>query len=325
MQIRVLPIHVSSGEVIDRLQKSGVDLPELRILRIDLAWEMFYGRARVRQEGRLFLHLPQGKPRDTSRQFLRWIKATLSQLTDGVARSLKQAQEPVLVLLPDCTAEVKELVLRQLSFFSEDVLEAKEWDGQTDPFLTEAVDAWMPPVIKAADNTDLLRHQSEQTDRETVHWYVTALGIENVYVQKYTLHPGAVYSRMHSHSDVDELYLVLAGHCTVRIGTRDQIVCQGDLVSKPKGTGLSTQIFNHTEEPVTIMDFEIWERIDDTDLAIYSDHGEVLLRGQGFRHYVPLDAIEPADDLRAHYDTGYRRQRDGSYVPQEMRGVPPRK
>lgn len=325
MQIRVLPIHVSSGEVIDRLQKNGVALPESRILRIDLAWEMFYGRTWVWQEGGLFLQLPQGKPRDTSRQFLRWMKATFSQLTDGVARNLKQKQEPVLVLLPDCTAEVKELVLRQVSFFSENVLEVNAWDGQTDPFLTETVDAWLPPVIKAAGDTDLLRHQTEQSERETVRWYVTALGMENVYLQKYTLQPGAVFSRMHTHSNVDELYLVLEGCCTVRIGTRDQIACPGDLVSKPKGTGLATQIYNHTEEPVTIMDFEIWERIDDTDLAIYSDHGEVLLRGQGFRHYVPLDAIELADDLRAHYDTGYRRLRDGSYVPKEMQGVPTRK
>lgn len=324
MQIRILPIQKASGDVLDQLLAAGGEVPENRILRLDLAWEMFFGRSFTWQEGKLYLRLPSGKPRETSRMFVRWMKSFLAKGSDVVARSLEQSRESMLVFLPDCAAEVKELIVRHLSFYSEEVLEVENWDGHTDPFAAEAFDIWIPPIVKAAGNTELLRHQSEQTDRETVHWYVTAMGIERVFVQKYTLHPGATYSRLHSHSDVDEMYLVLEGHCTFQIGSREQTVCQGDLVTKPKGTGMSTQIFNHTNEPVTIMDFEIWDDVEGTDLGIYPSHGEILFRGRGFSHYVPLDAVESAADLRAHYDTGYRRQRDGSFVPREMRGVPVR-
>ncbi|WP_018130740.1 cupin domain-containing protein [Effusibacillus pohliae] len=327
MQIRVLPVQAVSGEVIDRLRAIGVRLDESRILRIDLAWEMYFGRGYTWEQGAVHLRLPAGGGlRNACRLFVKWMQSALSGSTDVIARSLHHEQASVLVLLPNCTPEVEELILRQLSFYSETVERISKWDGMTDPLqLDSVVDAWVPPVIPANGDTDLLRHQTSGNANETVTLYQAMLGIDNVYVQKYTLQPGAVYSRHHSHSTVDEIYLVLEGSCKFRIGSREQVVNTGDLVTKPKGIGLATQVYNHSGRTVTILDIEIWGDMEATDLCIYPDHAEILLRGKGWAHQVPLDAVDTDNDLRIHYDTGYRRLRNGSFVPQVLPGVPTRK
>lgn len=324
MQIRITPIETSSGEIIDAMQGAGVIFPESQILRFDLAWEMYFGREYTYRDGRQYLQLPAGNPRTTSRMLLRWMKSVCVNFLNIVDRNLNREQDPLLVLLPPCTPEVRELIYRHLSFYTEDLKGIEVWDGIRDPFLEAGTDVWIPPVVQTANPTELLRHQSKQNEGEQTYIFQTVLGIENVYMQKYTLQPGAVNSRLHTHSDVDEIYLVLEGTCTFQIGSRDVIVRQGDFVTKPKGIGLATQVYNHSEQLVTILDFEIWGDPEGTDLAFYPDHAEVLVRGRGFIHGVPLDAFDLEEDLQKFYDAGYRRQRDGSVVPKEMRGVPVR-
>ena len=71
-----------------------------------------------------------------------------------------------------------------------------------------------------------------------------------------------------------------------------------------------------------ILDMEIWhDRAQSSkDLIWNPDFNELLMSGVGWGALVPAEALMPSEDFDKHYDEGYRRAKDGGWVPSKNRG-----
>jgi uncharacterized cupin superfamily protein len=141
------------------------------------------------------------------------------------------------------------------------------------------------------------------------------------------LRPGTASARLHSHSLVDEYYLILGGRGTLRMGTHAVEVETGCLVGKPVGPDLTSHFVADRGENLRILDIEVWP--DPThrakEIVHYPDFGEVYLRGPGWNLAVPEDALTTAAELGEHYEHGYRRRKDGTWEPRDLPGAPARR
>jgi uncharacterized cupin superfamily protein len=122
---------------------------------------------------------------------------------------------------------------------------------------------------------------------------------------------------MHSHSAVDEYYLILEGRGTVRYNGRAIQVEKGDLIAKPTGPDAATHLLANRGERLRILDMEVWhERFTGTgttakDVIYWPDFAEFQMRGPGWGALVPKDAMMSTADLERHWNDTYRRTKDG--------------
>jgi hypothetical protein len=67
---------------------------------------------------------------------------------------------------------------------------------------------------------------------------------------------------------------------------------------------------------------EVWHDrpYNSKDLVLTPDFNEIFMRGSGWGALVPADALLSSDDFRKYYDEGYKRTRDGAWVPSKARG-----
>ena len=56
------------------------------------------------------------------------------------------------------------------------------------------------------------------------------------------------------------------------------------------------------------------------DLMLNPDFGEMITQGPGWGAIIPEESPITSDDFRKHYGEGYRRAKDGGWVPSEARG-----
>ncbi len=73
----------------------------------------------------------------------------------------------------------------------------------------------------------------EQLDGLTDHWSQQILTAANG--SQFKVAKGIGATRWHQHADQDELFLVLAGHMTIELRTGSITLCEGDIVTIPKG------------------------------------------------------------------------------------------
>jgi uncharacterized cupin superfamily protein len=133
---------------------------------------------------------------------------------------------------------------------------------------------------------------------------------------------GASTARLHSHSALDEYYLILEGRGTLRFNGKEVEVKQGDLIGKPAGPDAATQLIADRGETLRILDMEVWHQRAHFSKDVISDpdFNEIILRGRGWDAVIPADSLMPSDDSGNHYDEGYKRTKDGGWVPSKLRG-----
>jgi len=98
--------------------------------------------------------------------------------------------------------------------------------------------------------------------------------------------PGAKSCPFHCHSAEEELFVVLVGTGTLRLGDERHDLRRGHVVSRPAGSRIAHQ-FIAGDDGMTVL---AYSNIDPNDLAFYPDSNKVKLRGLNV-----MIRVEPLD------------------------------
>jgi hypothetical protein len=95
-----------------------------------------------------------------------------------------------------------------------------------------------------------------------------------------------------------------------------------DELGKRAGPEAATQLIADRGEMLRILDMEVWHQRarDSKDIIVNPDFKEVIMSGQGWAAIVPEESLITPEDFWYHYDEGYRRTKDGGWVPSKNRG-----
>lgn len=288
-----------------------------KAIRMDVAWKLFLPE--------YMGDLPEGEP-EMLVDISGWLWNELSRRLG----SFMKKGEDTWILTPEMTEGGRKFVIRMCSFWSPEVYLMK--DGQYSEyrrFQTNELNVWTPPVMNVyptAGGQDGFEKLKYHDAYETTWPLSPLLGFGHAYMRVYEIKPGKTYARLHSHSGVEEHYLVLDGSGTFRTAEHDVSISRGDIIAKPTGPDLSSQLIAPENSSLLILDIEIWpDRNRRTkDVVLYPDHSEILLRGEGWSNMIPNDAVQGAEDLDCYYSTGYERKLDGSHKPKKIPGFEPR-
>ncbi|WP_199615121.1 cupin domain-containing protein [Paenibacillus alkalitolerans] len=281
-------------------------------LRWDVAWKLFLPQH--------IGDIPAGFPDMTLSRLTAWAWESLGTMA---GRMRIDRADPVWFLVPPLTPAAEEYVARIASFWDDEVYRVSDAGEPVGDNL------WLPPVVSiyeksAAGPLDqavgALRHGSRD-----YRIFFPHLGLGRLHVMLMTVETGKASTRLHSHSAVDEYYLIVSGKGTLRMGTHSMSVEAGNLIGKPSGPDLTSQILADRGEPVTILDIEAWpDRQDTKDVMYYSDFGEIQLHGAGWSAVISDEALHSATDKGRHYEDGYRRNLDGTWTSRDIPGAPAR-
>jgi uncharacterized cupin superfamily protein len=135
------------------------------------------------------------------------------------------------------------------------------------------------PVERPSSVVRLLDLPTEVVDRpgwELTHrWVGGHFGTVNTGMSHLELAPGAKSFPFHCHSAEEELFVVLEGSGTLRLGDGRHGLRPGHVVSRPAGTRIAHQ-FIAGEDGMTVL---AYSNLDPNDLAFYPDSNKVKLRG----------------------------------------------
>lgn len=234
--------------------------------------------------------------------------------------------DPVWFVVPPLTPAAEEYVVRIASFWDDDV----HWVAENGQRIGDNL--WLPPLtrVTSTDVTSPLDTVLKgQTDYGPTRNRVLFphLGFGRLHAMIVEVAPGGASTRLHAHSADDEHYLILAGKGTLRMGSHRTSIEAGMMIGKPVGPDLTAQILAACGEPITILDLEAWPdaRQETKDVMYYADFGEIQLHGSGWSALIPDAALYSVQDKRGHYATGYRRNLDGAWTPQDIPGAPSRR
>ena len=106
---------------------------------------------------------------------------------------------------------------------------------------------------------------------------------------------GESTARLHSHSTLDEYYLVLEGKGTLRYNGREIGIQKGDFISKPIGLNNTSHMLANKGEKLRTLDMEVWDQrrfYTSKDLLLNADHNELIMRGIGWSAKIPRDSLQ---------------------------------
>ncbi|WCK52438.1 cupin domain-containing protein [Aneurinibacillus sp. Ricciae_BoGa-3] len=290
------------------------------LLRFDLAWDLFLKKAGKDSDGRL--DIPAGNPRTQWFSLIHWFRHTLSPYVDMMGT----AEKAIIGYLPSSTPAAKEYIMRVLSMYAVSLgsLEFEQLNQSAEDVglwiksyfkngsHEKVQNAWMAPVVNPkAHRTPLLEKMSKTKGEGDFTWLTGLIGSDRLFSQMYRLKPGASGNRLHSHSGIDEMFYVIEGSGTVVFAQGEHPLREGDVITKPAGSGTATK-FIAGEEGLTILDIEVWANVDQTDAVIYHEYGEAMLRGRGLNHGSAIENFFQGEKIMAHYTEFYKRERDGS-------------
>lgn len=284
-------------------------------IRWDLAWPLFLP------------DFPGDIPQGHSRSLValaHWFWEAMGQITGFLN---PDAPERIWFLTPYLTLEAREFVIRLASFWSTQIYCADSEESTTfDPLFH--TNCWIAPVanLHQAPPTQSARARLSDPAPDAAQYLMPLLGVGRAFVRVEEIAAGHASARLHSHSAIDEYYLILQGEATLRMGDKEIILKPGDFIAKPTGPDLTSHIWANKEQSVKILDMEIWpdSSLSAKDLVSYPDHRELFLRGQGWGAILPLDILQSPKDFRQHYDDGYTRTTDHRIIPRAIPGHPPR-
>jgi uncharacterized cupin superfamily protein len=278
-------------------------------VRADRAWEFFFGRRRNLVPGS-GLH-----------GFANWLWDELSKVAGAL---YADAKDEVTVSVPSLRPDALDLVVRLLSFWTTEVRVRR---GRS-----LSANRWTAPVINLLKDRDrgpaargLMRAADDAGSSELN--LMPLLGAGRAFYSLQVIARGECTARLHSHSAVDEYYLILDGRGTLRFNGRAVPVERGDLIGKPTGPDAASHLLADRGVPLRILDMELWhERFSSTsttakDLVVNPDFDELMIRGPGWSGFVPRASVLAAAAEERHYDEGYRRGKDGSWTPATVPGL----
>lgn len=293
------------------LDDPAKDIRPKNSVRADVAWKLFLPDAMgdIPTVGRSNLN-----------KFTNWL---WSEFADRLGFLRKDSPDIVYVLTPLLTAAAKEFILRISSMWSDEVhiVNGPEEDSELSKL---GENHWIPPVsnVYSNGNSALSEIMTVNHDGASTTFLMPGLGSTKAFIRTYLIHKGGTYARLHSHSAVEEHYLVLEGSGSLRYGEHKVALRQGDLVSKPIGPDNFSQFLADGEDDLRIMDIEVWP--DQThrtkDVVLYPDHKEVLFRGEGWDSIVQSDSFLGSFDFDNNYDVGYERKPDGTWESKKIPG-----
>jgi uncharacterized cupin superfamily protein len=146
------------------------------------------------------------------------------------------------------------------------------------------------PSERPSSVVRLLDLPTEVEDRPgwglTHRWVGEHFGMVNTGMSHLELAPGAKSFPFHCHSAEEELFVVLDGSGTLRLGDGRHGLRPGHVVSRPAGTRIAHQ-FIAGDDGMTVL---AYSNIDPNDLAFYPDSNKVKLRGLNV-----VMRVEPVD------------------------------
>jgi uncharacterized cupin superfamily protein len=276
-------------------------------VRADLAWGLFFGGTKTTLEG------GPGMPR-----FAEWL---WDELGERVGNFNCSSKGELRITIPSSLEQNSiDFLLRLASFWGDDVRIKRKGGTMSD-------NIWKKPIVNVFDDETLdgsERVQKHELDDmgSMERNFMPTLGPGRAFYSVQIIENEASTARLHSHSALDEYYLVLEGRGTLRFNGREIEVRRGDLIAKPSGPDAATHIIADKGEKMRILDMEIWhERAHfPKDFMVDPDFNEIVLRGQGWDAVVPTEAIIPSEDAGEHYLEGYKRTKDGGWVPSKLPG-----
>ena len=283
--------------VLDDSEREGA-------VRADLAWELFFKSKTSLPQGHGGALIP----------FTNWL---WDELGNRAGRLVRNAPKELTIAIPALDQPGLDFLLRIASFWADEVVVRN--GGVVSGNL------WKKPVVNVVDDENLDGSERALV-RKNVDRYqrflMPLLGPGRAFFRVRVIDNGESAARFHSHSHVDEFYLILEGSGTLRYNNNEVVVKRGDLIGKPTGPDSATQLIADRGEPLRILDMEIW--IDrpqiSKDLIVNPDHNEMLISGLGWDGLIPAEAVGSSEDFGKYYNEGYRRNKDGTWIPSKNRG-----
>jgi uncharacterized cupin superfamily protein len=275
-------------------------------IRVDLAWELFFGSKSSLPDGHGARLIP----------FTNWLWDELGRKTGFLN---KNSGKELTLAIPALGKEGIDFLVRIASFWADEVHMKRA--GVVSENL------WKKPVVnlfddKTLDGSERSLVSKQNTEDSYQRFLMPLLGPGRAFFRVEMINNGESAARFHSHSHVDEFYLILEGSGTLRYNDKEVLVKRGDLIGKPTGPDAASQLIADRGEPLRILDMEIWhERAQlSKDLVRNPDFNEIFIRGPGWTGLFPEEVFQSSEDLWKHYDEGYRRTADGGWVPAKHRG-----
>lgn len=226
----------------------------------------------------------------------------------------KTAPTELALTVPPLNESALDFLLRLLSFWAGDIRHGKGSEN-----------LWRKPVVNVFDDEKISpaeKSLSGKDDQSYERYFMPLLGPGRAFIRVEVIKEGESAARYHSHSMLDEYYLILEGSGTLRYNDKDVVLKRGDLVAKPAGPDAVSQLIADRGEALRILDMEVWHGrpYHTKDVVLNPDQAEVIMRGPGWSSIFPVDSLLTIDDFRKHYDEGYKRTKDGAWVPSSLRG-----
>lgn len=276
-----------------------------RAIRVDLAWELFFESKSSIPEGHGARLIP----------FTNWLWDELGKRAGNLNRNSKGE---LTLAIPALDEQALDFLLRISSFWAEEVHVKKGGALSENLWRRPVVNVFDDDMLDGAERTLTMKDDAGSVDR----FFMPLLGPGRSFFRVEVIQPGESAARYHSHSGVDEYYLILEGSGTLRYNDKDVAVKRGDLIGKPTGPDATSQLIADRGEALRILDMEVWHERPyySKDMILNPDFNEIIMRGPGWGALFPAEALATSDDFRKHYDEGYKRTRDGGWTPSKARG-----
>ena len=240
-------------EKIGRLIAGRVELLSMKIilddqvtekaLGADLAWELFFKSKTA---------MPKGHG-ETLLRFANWL---WDELGNRAGRLNWYSKGEMNIAIPPLEPDALNFVLRLASFWADEVYVKKGG------VLSENM--WRRPVVNVFDDDGLdegeraliAKKKTGSVDR----FLMPLLGPGRAFFRVRLVEKDESAARFHSHSGVDEYYLILGGKGTLRFNGKEMEVKPGDLIGKPAGPEAATQLIADRGERLRILDMEVWDQ-----------------------------------------------------------------
>lgn len=282
-------------------------------IRADVAWKLYLPDSMGDLPGQ-----------DGTRQMVWFNNWLWGEFSTRLGYLRKDGPDPVWILTPPLTEAALSYLVRTSSIWTDEVHVVRSENGSID-LENRGENVWKVPsvnILESDASDPAMENLRINEEGLTDQFLSPLLGSTRSFMRVYLIPPGGTYARMHSHTAREETYIVLEGKGTVRYGKSSSEITKGDLISKPLGPDVPTQLLADRGESLRILDIEIWP--DTTrmskDLVHYPDHGELDLFGPGWDILIPDKAVFPIKDSMKNYDTGYTRNVDGTWEPRDIPG-----
>ena len=207
-------------------------------IRLDLAWKLFF-------PGNIGKHPHYS---DLLYPFTNWLWIVLGNQS-GFMRQEQNVTKTFKI--NDMEESSLVFLIRILSmWFDEVIIDSDDKSNKNQ---------WTFPITNVYDE-DLDESEKAQqliADNYSFRNLMPLLGPSRVFATVEMLGSGQVSARLHSHSTIDEFYLILDGSATLRMNGKKRVVKRGDFISKPAGPDLTSQILANQGTSVRILDIEV--------------------------------------------------------------------